>query len=374
MASEQVHTQTQPHTLDSLRARIDALDTQILALFAERAQTAQAVGDLKHGNGSGSPNHAPDPILRPEREAQIIRRLQAANAGPLPGDAIAAVWREIISACRGLEQGMTVAYLGPQGSFSEQAALEHFGSTVTRLPCPSFDEVFRAVEAGQADVGMVPVENSAEGAVNRNLDLLLQTPLSILGERSLVIRHCLMSQSGTLDGITRILAHPQALAQCQQWLNRALPGIARDAAASNSEAARMASEDPTVAAIAGEVAAAPWGLQIIEAGIQDDPHNRTRFVAIGRLAIAASGQDKTSLILAVPNRAGAVYDMLSPLAENGVSMTRLESRPARTGQWEYYFYVDIQGHATDTPVARALKALRARCAFFKLLGSYPAPI
>jgi len=363
-------------TLDTLRTRIDALDTQILALLAQRAQTAQAVGDLKHGNrdaAKNASNHAPDPVLRPEREAQIIRRLQHANAGPLPAESIAAVWREIISACRGLEQGMTVAYLGPQGSFSEQAALEHFGRTVMGLPCPSFDEVFRSVEAGQADVGMVPVENSAEGAVNRNLDLLLQTPLHILGERSLVIRHCLMSQTGTLDGVTRILAHPQALAQCQQWLNRRLPGLPRDAAASNSEAARLASEDPTIAAIAGEVAAAPWSLQVIEAGIQDDPHNRTRFVAIGRLAIAASGQDKTSLILAVPNRAGAVYDMLAPLAENSVSMTRFESRPARTGQWEYYFYVDIQGHASEPSVARALDSLRARCAFFKLLGSYPAP-
>ena len=219
---------------------------------------------------------------------------------------------------------------------------------------------------------MVPVENSTEGAVNRTLDLLLNSPLQVLGERSLVIRHCLMTQSGTLDGVTRVMGHPQALAQCQGWLNARLPGLARDAAASNSEAARMASEDPSVAAIAGEIAAAPWGLNIVEAGIQDDAQNRTRFLAVGRIPTLPSGRDKTSLILAVPNKAGAVYDMLAPLAENGVSMTRFESRPARTGQWEYYFYVDIQGHAKDPQVARAMAALHERCAFFKPLGSYPA--
>ena len=352
--------------LRPLRERIDALDTQILKLLNERARAAQDVGEVKHAAG------ADGPVLKPEREAQVIRRLQQDNQGPLPADAVAALWTEIISACRGLERGMTMAYLGPQGSFSEQAAKEHFGHAVTGLPCASFDEVFRAVEAGQADVGMVPVENSTEGAVNRTLDLLLNTPLQILGERSLVIRHCLMTQSGTLDGVTRVMGHPQALAQCQGWLNANLPSLARDAAASNSEAARMASEDPSVAAIAGEIAAAPWGLQLVEAGIQDDAQNRTRFLAVGRIPTLPSGRDKTSLVLAVPNKAGAVYDMLAPLAENGVSMTRFESRPARTGEWEYYFYVDIQGHAEDPQVASAMNALRERCAFFKLLGSYPA--
>jgi len=350
-----------------LRERIDALDARILELLAERAHTAQQIGELKDSPVGG-------PILRPEREAQVIRRLQQANPGPLSADAVAAVWTEIISACRGLERGMTAAYLGPRGSFSEQAALEHFGHAVAGLPCASFDEVFRAVEAEQADVGMVPVENSAEGAVNRTLDLLLNSPLQILGERSLLIRHCLLTRHGTLDGVTRVMGHPQALAQCQGWLNRKLPGMARDAAASNSEAARIASEDPSVAAIAGEVAAAPWGLRVVEAGIQDDPHNRTRFVAVGRIPTRPSGCDKTSLILAVPNKAGAVYDMLAPLAENGVSMSRFESRPARTGQWEYYFYVDVLGHAQDPQVARTMDALRKRCAFFKTLGSYPAQV
>jgi len=352
--------------LQPLRERIDALDDQILELLTERARAALAVGEVKHDA------HADGPVLRPEREAQVVRRLQARNAGPLPPQAVAAVWTEIISACRGLERSMTVAYLGPEGSFSEQAAFEHFGRAVRGLPCPSFDEVFRAVEAGQADVGMVPVENSAEGAVNRTLDLLLNSPLRVLGERSILIRHCLMTLSGTLDGVDRVLAHPQALAQCQGWLGRNQPGLARDAAASNAEAARVAAGDPAAAAIASEAAAQAWGLTVIAADIQDDPHNRTRFLAIGNLDTLPSGRDKTSLILAVPNRAGAVYDMLAPLAANGVSMTRFESRPARTGQWEYYFYVDIQGHRDDANVARALSELQKQAAFFKILGSYPA--
>jgi len=352
--------------LKPLRERIDALDAQILELLTQRARTAQAVGEVKHAA------NADGPVLRPDREAEVVRRLQDLNQGPLPAEAVSAVWSEIISACRGLERGLTVAFLGPEGSYSEQAALEHFGHAVNKLACPSFDEVFRAVEAGQADVGMVPVENSTEGAVNRTLDLLLNTPLQVMGERSLVIRHCLMSRSGTMDGVKTIMAHPQALAQCQVWLNRHWPQLGRVAASSNAEAARLASEDPTVAAIAGDAALAPWQLRLVASGIQDDPHNRTRFLSIGHVPPLSTGRDKTSLILAVPNRAGAVYDMLSPLAENGVSMTRLESRPARNGQWEYYFYVDVLGHASDAAVQRALDALRAQTAFFKLLGSYPA--
>ena len=347
-----------------MRDRIDALDAQILDLLSQRARAAQEVGEAKHAAQADGP-------VRPEREAEVIRRLQL-NPGPFPNAAVASVWTEIISACRGLERGMTVAYLGPQGSFSEQAALEHFGHAVQKLPCPSFDEVFRAVEAGQADVGMVPVENSTEGAVNRSLDLLLNTPLKILGERSLVIRHCLMSKSGGMDGIKAIAAHPQALAQCQGWLTRNYPDVERVAASSNSEAARMAAADPSVAAIAGEVAAPAWELQVVASGIQDDPHNRTRFLAIGYIEPLVSGQDKTSLILAVPNRAGAVYEMLA-LAANGVSMTRFESRPARTGQWEYYFYVDVLGHRNDENVASALATLQAQVAYLKVLGSYPAP-
>jgi chorismate mutase/prephenate dehydratase len=349
-----------------LRERIDQIDAEILDLLNRRALTAQQVGEVKHAH------HAEGPVLRPEREAQVIRQLQSKNRGPFPADAVANVWTEIMSACRGLEQSLAVAYLGPAGSFSEQAAFEHFGHSVTGIACASFDEVFRAVEAGTANVGMVPVENSTEGAVNRTLDLLLASPVRILGERSLLIRHCLLAREANLNGVTRILAHPQALAQCQSWLNRNYPGLPREPVSSNSEAARIASLDPTVAAIASEVAAHAWGLNVIAQGIQDDAQNRTRFLAIGQIENMPSGRDKTSLILAVPNRAGAMYQMLAPLNANGVSMTRFESRPARTGQWEYYFYVDIEGHRQDASVQKALVTLEDQCAFFKVLGSYPA--
>lgn len=348
-----------------MRQQIDDTDRQILQLLNQRAKLALQVGEVKLDVDVDGP------VLKPEREAALIRHLQESNPGPFTKAGIAAVWSEIISVCRGLESPLVVAYLGPQGSFSEQAAIEQFGQSIEKLRCDSFDEVFRAVEAGQANVGMIPVENSTEGAVNRSLDLLLNSPLKVLGERSLSIHHCLMTQSGTMDGVTRVMAHPQALAQCQGWLSRHFPAVTRDAASSNAEAARIASEDPTVAAIAGSIAAQAWGLQVAASGIQDDPQNRTRFLAVGTIEPTASGHDKTSLILAVPNRPGAVHDILSPLADNGVSMSRLESRPARTGQWEYYFYVDIIGHCDEAPVARALAALKERAAFFKVLGSYP---
>ncbi|MBU4609334.1 prephenate dehydratase [Achromobacter sp. GG226] len=353
--------------LGPLRERIDAIDAQILDLLNQRAQVAQQVGEVKHALGG-----ADVAVLRPEREAQVIRSLQARNTGPFPAEAVRAVWTEVMSACRGLERGLTVAYLGPQGTYSEQVALAHFGHAVTALPCVTIDEVFRAVESNRADVGMVPVENSTEGAVNRTLDLLLSSPVRILGENSLVVRHCLMTRSGTLEGVTRVMAHPQALAQCQGWLTQHAAGIPREAVSSNAEAARIAAEDPTVAAIASESAASLWQIQVVAASIQDDPHNRTRFLAIGHQDTLPSGRDKTSIILAVPNTAGAVYQMLTPLAQNGVSMTRFESRPARTGQWEYYFYVDVQGHRSDANVAKAFDTLQAQTAFFKLLGSYPA--
>ena len=353
--------------LAPLREGIDALDRQILDLVTQRARLALQVGEVKHKAGGSDTT-----VLRPEREAQVIRRLQELNGGPLPDSAVRAVWTEIISACRGLERGLTVAYLGPEGTYSEMAAYAHFGHAISTLPCATFDEIFRAVEGNRADVGMVPVENSTEGAVNRTLDLLLASPVRILGESSLLVRHSLMTQSGSLEGVTRVMAHPQALAQCQGWLKQNADGLQREVASSNAEAARLASLDPTIAAIAAESTADSWGLQIVASGIQDDPHNRTRFVAIGHDDTLPSGRDKTSLILAVPNRAGAVVQMLMPLSQNGVSMTRFESRPARTGQWEYYFYVDIEGHRTDPAVAKALQDLQAQTAFFKVLGSYPA--
>jgi chorismate mutase/prephenate dehydratase len=351
--------------LEPLREKIDRIDHDILGLINERAKTAQAVGDLKHEH------HAQGPVFRPERESQVIRTLQQENQGPVTADGVQAIWSQIISVCRGLEQDISVAYLGPAGSFSEQAAFEFMGQAISGVSCPNFDEVFRTVESQGAHVGIVPVENSTEGAVNRTLDLLLNTPLHIVGEYSLPIRHCLLTQSGEMDKVTKVLAHPQALAQCQHWLGMNHPTLTREPVASNAEAARIAASDPTVAAIASHNAARAWQLTVVAEGIQDDPMNRTRFLAIGAIDTLPSGRDKTSLIMAVANQAGAVYKMLAPFSDNGVSMTRFESRPSRTGQWEYHFYVDIEGHQREPAVAKALEELRTRCAFLKILGSYP---
>jgi chorismate mutase/prephenate dehydratase len=354
---------TMDDKLKPLRDQIDAIDKQILDLLNRRARIAQEVGHVKAQTDA--------PVFRPEREAQVLRAVAERNPGPLMSGDVQTIFREIMSSCRALEKRITVAYLGPAGTFSEQAVYQQFGRAVEGLACASIDEVFRATEAGTADFGVVPVENSTEGAINRTLDLLLQTTLLISAEVSLPVRHSLMSKSGSMDGVTRICAHSQALAQCQAWLNQHYPNIERQAVASNGEAARMASEDATVAAIAGEVAGQKYNLQVVKAHVQDDPHNRTRFAVIGRLQTTPSGKDQTSLVLSVPNKAGAVYNLLAPLAKHGVSMTRFESRPARMGTWEYYFYVDLEGHERDDKVAKALAELKESAAFFKLLGSYP---
>jgi chorismate mutase/prephenate dehydratase len=279
------------------------------------------------------------------------------------------IFREIMSACRALEKRVTVAYLGPVGTFSEQAVYQQFGSAVEGLPCASIDEVFRATEAGTADFGVVPVENSSEGAINRTLDLMLGTTTLISGEVAIAVHHSLMTKTGNMDGVQVICAHSQALAQCQVWLNQNYPNIERRAVASNAEAARMAGDDASVAAIASEMAGTQYKLGVVKGHIQDDPHNRTRFAVIGHLQTLPSGKDHTSLVLAVPNKAGAVYQLLAPLAKHGVSMTRFESRPARIGTWEYYFYVDVDGHVNDAAVGKALAELKDQAAFFKVLGS-----
>lgn len=349
--------------LKPLREQIDSIDSQILDLLNRRARVAQEVGHVKAETNA--------PVFRPEREAQVLRKVAETNPGPLTSGDVQTVFREIMSSCRALERRVNVAYLGPAGTFSEQAVYQQFGHAVEGVPCASIDEVFRATEAGTADFGVIPVENSSEGAVNRSLDLLLQTTLSISGGLSIPVHHSLMTKTGSMEGITHICAHSQTLAQCQVWLNQNYPNIERQAVASNGEAARIASEDPTAAAIAGEIAGQRYNLGVVKAHVQDDPHNRTRFVVVGRQQPAPSGKDQTSLILSVPNKAGAVYNMLAPLATHGVSMTRFESRPARMGTWEYYFYVDVEGHAQDEKLAKALVELKQNAAFFKVLGSYP---
>jgi chorismate mutase/prephenate dehydratase len=359
--------QAAPPQLPALRASIDEVDRQLLALLNRRAALALQVGELKKQEGSV--------VFRPEREAQVIDGLKQHNAGPLHADSVAPIWREIMSACRALERASRIAYLGPAGTFSEQAALGYFGSSIERVPCTSIDEVFRCTSAGAADYGVVPVENSTEGVVARSLDLFLHTPLSIIGETSLFVRHNLLRRDNHLDGIVAVLAHPQALAQCHGWLNAHLPQAERRPVLSNADGARLARDDASLAAIASERAGSEYGLHLVAPAIQDDAHNRTRFAIVARPeqhpAPLASGHDCISLVVSVINRSGAVHDMLVPLKKHGVSMTRFESRPARSGQWEYYFYIDIAGHPDDAPVAASLRELRAVCAFFKVLGAYP---
>ena len=354
-------------TLSNLRSQIDAIDLQLLALLSSRALVAEKVGEVKKHEGT--------PFFRPDRVAKVIEQIQHANQGPLKKEHIAAVWREIMSACLALESPVRVAYLGPAGTFSEQAASQFFGSSIESVCCSSIDEVFRATASGTAHYGVVPVENSTEGVVSRSLDLFLNSPLHIVGEISLTVRHNLLRLTDSMEGIESVYAHPQALAQCQAWLTMHLPKAVRQAASSNAEGARLASTNPAWAGIASERAAGQYGLYAAAHGIQDDAFNRTRFAVVclpqTLPSPPASGKDCVSLVVSVLNRPGAVHDLLVPLKENGVSMTRFESRPARSGQWEYYFYIDLQGHPTQPHVQQALLQLQHLCAFYKVLGTYP---
>jgi len=351
--------------IDRLRAEIDALDGELVGLLQRRARLAQKIGAAKGGA----------PAYRPEREAEVLRRVAARAGDPLPADALTRVFREVISACRGLEQAIRVAYLGPPGTFSEEAVRRHFGGGVEALAATVIDEVFRRCESGDAQFAVVPVENSTEGAVGRSLDLLLVTPLRICGEVELRVHQNLMALGTDLAGLKRVYSHAQSLAQCGAWLNRNLPGAERLPAASNAEAAERASRDAGAGAIAGEAAAERYGLQLLARAIEDDPNNTTRFQVLGGLEPGPTGRDRTSLVMSAENKPGAVHALLTPLAENGVSMTRIESRPARamrSALWEYVFYIDLEGHRNDARVAAALEALRRKAPFLKVLGSYPA--
>ncbi|WP_332674637.1 prephenate dehydratase [Aromatoleum sp.] len=346
-----------------LRKNIDRLDEEILIRLAERARNAQRIGEVKQGN-----------LYRPEREAQVLRRLGEANPGPLPDASVQRIFREIMSACLALERPLRVAYLGPAGTFSESASRKHFGSAPNFTPAPTIEDVFRAVEAGNADYGVVPVENSTEGAVGGTLDLLLGNPLQICGEVNLRIHQHLLSKAEGIGAAKRLYSHAQSLAQCHEWLNRKLAGLSRVPVASNAEAARLAAEDPESCAIAGEAAAELYGLNVLAANIEDEPNNTTRFLVIAHHDAERSGHDKTSLVCAAANRPGAMHALLAPLAQHGVGMTKLESRPARAGLWEYVFYMDIEGHRDDPAVGASLKELNDRAGFVKVLGSYPVAV
>jgi len=350
--------------LDRLREAIDRLDDRILEALNERATLARAIGTLKVGQA-----------YRPEREASVLRRIKSDNPGPLADETVALLFREIMSACLALERPITVAYLGPKGTFSETAAMKHFGLAAEGAPTPSIDEVYRAVQSNAADFGVVPVENSTEGAVGRSLDLMPQSPLRVCGEVLIPIHHHLMSKGkGDLAAIARVFSHSQSLAQCHEWLNSNLPKAERIAVASNAEAARRAADEPGTAAVAGDAAAQHYGLTIHASNIEDEPNNTTRFLVLGNYEPKATGRDKTSLVLSAKNRAGAVYEMLTPFATRGVSMTKFESRPSRGALWEYLFFVDIEGHRDDPQVAEALEEVGRIAGYIKVLGSYPVAV
>ncbi len=355
-------------SLQPVRAEIDDIDAQLVELLNRRARCAQRVGEIKARHGEAGF------IYRPEREAQVLRRLQSINPGPLSNESVTWFFREVMSACLSLERPLSIAFLGPLGTFSESAATKHFGHAAHLVPQQSIDDVFREVEAGHADYAVVPIENSTEGAIGRTLDLLMTTPLKICGEVVLRIHQHLLSKDAALDTITKVYSHAQSLAQCHEWLNRVLPNAQRIPMGSNAQAAQAAAGEPGAAAIAGEAAAERYQLPVLAANIEDEPNNTTRFVVLGRQDTGPSGRDKTSLIMSAHNRTGALAGLLAPISEGGVSMTRLESRPARHTLWEYVFFVDIEGHREDEKVAAALAELERRAAYLKVLGSYPQTV
>lgn len=344
-----------------LRDRIDEIDAKVLELVSERARCAHRIGELKGGAA----------VYRPEREAQVLRRLRELNAGPLPGESVEHLFKEVISACRALERTMHVAYLGPRGTYSEEAVRKQFGSHAAGEPCTSIDEVFQRVESEGAGYGVVPIENSTEGGVGLTLDRLVSSRLRICGEVLLPIHHCLLSTASATAEVKRVYAHAQSLAQCNGWLARHIASAERIPCSSNAEAARRASQEPGAAAIASRAAAELYQMSVLAANIEDQANNTTRFVVIGDQDVAPSGRDRTSVAMAAPNRPGALHELLGPLAEHNVSMSRFESRPSGTGLWEYVFFFDVEGHREDATVAAALAEVRARAAFLKILGSYP---
>ena len=353
--------------LDKLRQRIDALDEQIQTLLNERAGCAQAVAEAKRKEDGGEVV-----FYRPEREAEVLRRVRERNQGPLSDDEITRLFREIMSACLALEQPLTIAYLGPEGTYSQAAALKHFGHAVSLKPLAAIDEIFREVEAGSADFGVVPVENSTEGAINHTLDMFIRSPLKICGDVELQIHHQLLaSAENNIDQIKSVRAHQQALAQCREWLDSNLPQVERVAVYSNAEAARQVQGNAGMAAIASDAAAEMYQLNCLASNIEDDPNNTTRFLVVGGHKPAPSGKDKTSLMVSAHNKAGSLYALLEPFARNGVSMTKIESRPSRASKWDYVFFVDVEGHVKDKNVAAVIEELSSKVAMLKVLGSYP---
>lgn len=356
-----------PARLRALRARIDKLDEDIQALITARAECAQEVAAFKQQSGESN-------FYKPEREVDVLRRVIERNRGPLSGEEMARLFREIMSACLALEMPMQIAFLGPEGTFTQAAALKHFGHSVRSLPLQGIDEVFREVESGAAHFGVVPIENSTEGVVNHTLDMFVNSPLRICGEVELRIHHHLLGKASSTKKLKRVLSHQQSLAQCRNWLDAKLPDVERVLVASNAEAARLAARDPSSAAIAGSSAAEIYGLKFLASNIEDEPDNTTRFLIIGHLDPMPSGDDKTSLLVSGQNRSGSLMSLLAPLARHRINMTRIESRPSRRGLWEYVFFVDIDGHMHDPKLRKAIAEVEKEASFLKWLGSYPKAV
>ena len=359
--------------LEKIRDRIDQVDAELHALINERARLAQQVGISKHAAG-----HTVD-FYRPEREAQVLRQALERNReerGPLRDEEILRLFREIMSACLAQQNALKIGFLGPEGTFTQQAVLKHFGHSVRALPLTSVEEVFHEVESGAADFGVVPIENSSEGTVNNTLDMFLTSPLRICGEVELRIHQNLMGAMKALGDIKRVCGHPQSLAQCRGWLQEHLPSIERLPVGSNAEGARRARDEDGTAAIAGVAAAEVYGLNLLVPEIEDRPDNTTRFLVIGRKSAAPSDADKTTLMISASHTdaPGALFRLLEPFAKAGISMTRIESRPSRRRKWDYVFFIDLEGHAEREPIATALAALKLRASLCKIVGSYPKAI
>lgn len=364
---ESKHPELNEADLAALRDQIDRLDTEILERISERAKCALKVAEVKM---KANPDAAV--FYRPEREAQVLTRVMQRNQGPLGNEDMAKLFREIMSACLALEKPLEVAYLGPEGTFTQQAAIKHFGQWVKSKPMPAIDEVFREVEAGACKYGVVPVENSTEGVVNHTLDSFINSNLRICGEVELRIHHHLMVGPNTQPGkISRIYSHQQSLAQCRKWLDAHMPMAERIAVNSNAEAARRVHGEWNSAAIAGEMAASLYDLEIVEQKIEDSPDNSTRFLIIGTQDVGISGDDKTSIVVSMRNEPGALFHLLAPFNDHNVDMTRLETRPSPSGNWTYVFFIDFAGHLEDENVQKAMADIRQKAVELKVLGSYP---
>jgi chorismate mutase/prephenate dehydratase len=352
--------------LEALRKRIDELDLDILRLISERATCAKQVAEIKTER---DPDAA---FYRPEREAQVLRRIMALNPGPLDSEEMARLFREIMSACLALEQPIKVAYLGPEGTFTQQATLKHFGESAVSLPMAAIDEVFREVEAGAVNYGVVPVENSTEGVINHTLDSFMDSSLRISGEVVLRIHHhLLVGETTRRDKVSRVYSHPQSFAQCRKWLDAHFPHAERVPVSSNAEAARLVKTEWHSAAIAGDMAAKLYGLTRLAEKIEDRPDNSTRFLIIGNHEVPMSGEDKTSVVVAMRNQPGALHELLEPFHRHQIDLTRLETRPSRSGVWNYVFFIDFKGHRDEPRVTAVLDEVRLRAAELKVLGSYP---